>query len=34
MEKLKIGSKQMVVSPHYLASLAGSIIMEKGGERV
>lgn len=33
MEKLKIGSKQMVVSPHYLASLAGKIIMEKG-ERV
>ncbi|MGI6833197.1 gamma-glutamyltransferase [Bacillus paralicheniformis] len=31
MEKLKIGSKQMVVSPHYLASLAGNSIMEKGG---
>ncbi|WFA04842.1 gamma-glutamyltransferase [Bacillus sp. HSf4] len=31
MEKLKIGTKQMVVSPHYLASLAGHSMLEKGG---
>lgn len=26
-----IGTKSMVVSPHYLASMAGNIILEKGG---
>lgn len=31
MEKLRIGTKQMVVSPHYLASLAGHRMLEKGG---
>ncbi|KHD84774.1 gamma-glutamyltransferase [Heyndrickxia ginsengihumi] len=31
MNKAKIGTKTMVVSPHYLASAAGARILEKGG---
>ncbi len=31
MNKSVIGTKQMVVSPHYLASQAGNRILDKGG---
>ncbi|BCJ87146.1 gamma-glutamyltransferase [Effusibacillus dendaii] len=31
MHKSVIGTKQMVVSPHYLASMAGNRMLEKGG---
>jgi gamma-glutamyltranspeptidase len=31
MNKSIIGTKTMVVSPHYLASMAGSQILQKGG---
>ena len=31
MNTSTIGTKQMVVSPHYLASQAGAGILEKGG---
>lgn len=30
-EKPVIGTKTMVVSPHYLASAAGARVLEKGG---
>lgn len=31
VEKPVIGTKTMVVSPHYLASAAGARMLEKGG---
>jgi oxamate amidohydrolase len=31
MNKAIVGSKSMVVSPHYLASQAGNSILQKGG---